>query len=54
MVSAKSADELNHLSQLVIGIAIDIHKKLGPGFQSSGVSAYQAISGQNIRTPAIS
>jgi GxxExxY protein len=26
-------DHLNHLSHLIIGIAIDIHKKLGPGFQ---------------------
>jgi len=31
--SAKSADHLNQLSHLIIGIAIDIHKKLGPGFQ---------------------
>lgn len=33
MNSAKSADHLNQLSHLIIGIAIDIHKKLGPGFQ---------------------
>ncbi len=32
-VSVKSADELNHLSHLIIGIAVNIHKKLGPGFQ---------------------
>jgi len=30
---AKTAKELNNLSNRVIGIAIDIHKKLGPGFQ---------------------
>ena len=30
---AKTAKELNDLSNRVIGIAIDIHKKLGPGFQ---------------------
>ena len=33
MFSAKPADELNDLSQRIIGVAIDIHKKLGPGFQ---------------------
>jgi hypothetical protein len=26
-------DKLNHLSHRIIGVAIDIHKKLGPGFQ---------------------
>jgi len=31
--SANSADYLNQLSHAIIGIAIDIHKKLGPGFQ---------------------
>lgn len=31
--SARPADELNDLSNRIIGIAIDIHKKLGPGFQ---------------------
>jgi GxxExxY protein len=30
---AKNAEELNDLSNRIIGIAIDIHKKLGPGFQ---------------------
>jgi len=30
---AKTAEELNDLSNRIIGIAIDIHKKLGPGFQ---------------------
>jgi len=30
---AKTAEELNDLSNHIIGIAIDIHKKLGPGFQ---------------------
>jgi GxxExxY protein len=30
---AKTAKELNDLSNRIIGIAIDIHKKLGPGFQ---------------------
>jgi GxxExxY protein len=30
---AKTAKELNDLSHWVIGIAIDIHKKLGLGFQ---------------------
>ncbi len=30
---AKTANELNDLSNRIIGIAIDIHKKLGPGFQ---------------------
>ena len=29
----KSAKELNELSHRIIGIAIDVHKKLGPGFQ---------------------
>ena len=29
----KTAEELNDLSNHIIGIAIDIHKKLGPGFQ---------------------
>ncbi|MDI7261247.1 MAG: GxxExxY protein [Thermodesulfobacteriota bacterium] len=33
MFSGKPADELNDLSHRIIGIAIDIHKKLGPGFQ---------------------
>lgn len=33
MLSAKTAKELDDLSHRVIGIAIDIHKKLGPGFQ---------------------
>ena len=33
MSSARPADELNDLSNRIIGIAIDIHKKLGPGFQ---------------------
>jgi len=31
--SAKPADELNDLSHRIIGIAIEVHKKLGPGFQ---------------------
>jgi len=26
-------DKLNDLSHRIIGVAIDIHKKLGPGFQ---------------------
>ena len=30
---AKTAEELNDLSNRIIGIAVDIHKKLGPGFQ---------------------
>jgi len=30
---AKTAKELNDVSNLIIGIGIDIHKKLGPGFQ---------------------
>jgi len=30
---ANSAKELNDLSNRIIGLAIDIHKKLGPGFQ---------------------
>jgi hypothetical protein len=30
---AKTAEELNELSNRIIGTAIDIHKKLGPGFQ---------------------
>ena len=30
---AKTAKELNDLSNRIIGIGIDIHKKLGPGFQ---------------------
>lgn len=30
---AKTAEELNELSNHIIGIRIDIHKKLGPGFQ---------------------
>ena len=29
----KSAKELNELSHRIIAIAIDVHKKLGPGFQ---------------------
>jgi GxxExxY protein len=32
-VSAKTADELNELSHRIIGMAVGIHKKLGPGFQ---------------------
>jgi GxxExxY protein len=32
-MAAKTAKELNDLSNRIIGIAIDIHKKLGPGFQ---------------------
>ena len=31
--SVKPADELNDLSYRIIGIAIEVHKKLGPGFQ---------------------
>jgi GxxExxY protein len=31
--SAKTADELNDLSRRIIGIAIEVHKKLGPGFR---------------------
>ncbi len=30
---AKTADELNDLSNRIIGMAIDVHKKLGPVFQ---------------------
>ncbi len=30
---AQTPQELNDLSNRIIGIAIDIHKKLGPGFQ---------------------
>src|SRR4030042_6830236 len=33
MVPAKAAKDLNDLSHRIIGVAIDIHKKLGPGFQ---------------------
>ncbi|MGA2516616.1 MAG: GxxExxY protein [Thermodesulfobacteriota bacterium] len=33
MFPTKPADELNDLSHRIIGIAIDIHKTLGPGFQ---------------------
>jgi len=33
MVSAKTAKDLNDLTHRIIGLAIDIHKKLGPGFQ---------------------
>ena len=32
-MSADSADNLNELSHQIIGMAIEIHKKLGPGFQ---------------------
>ena len=32
-MAAKTAKELNDLSNRIIGLAIDIHKKLGPGFQ---------------------
>ena len=32
-MDTKTAKELNELSHRIIGIAIDIHKKLGPGFQ---------------------
>jgi len=32
-MAAKTAEELNDLSNCIIGIAIDIHKKLEPGFQ---------------------
>jgi len=32
-MSAKTAKQLDELSHCIIGIAIDIHKKLGPGFQ---------------------
>jgi hypothetical protein len=31
-MAAKTAKELNDLSNRIIGIAIDIHEKLGPGF----------------------
>ena len=30
---AKTAEKLNELSHRIIGMAVDIHKKLGPGFQ---------------------
>ena len=33
MMTAKSAKDLNDLSRRIIGLAIDVHKKLGPGFQ---------------------
>jgi GxxExxY protein len=33
MFSAKPADKLNYLSHRIIGISIEVHKKLGPGFQ---------------------
>jgi GxxExxY protein len=33
VVSAKTAKDLNDLTHRIIGLAIDIHKKLGPGFQ---------------------
>jgi len=32
-ISAKNAKELDELSHRIIGIAIEVHKKLGPGFQ---------------------
>lgn len=32
-MAAKTAKELNDLSNSIIGLAIGIHKKLGPGFQ---------------------
>jgi len=32
-MSADSANNLNELSHQIIGMAIEIHKKLGPGFQ---------------------
>jgi hypothetical protein len=32
-VPTKTANELNDLSNTIIGIGIDIHKNLGPGFQ---------------------
>jgi len=32
-MAAKTAKELNDLSNRIIGLAIGIHKKLGPGFQ---------------------
>ena len=31
--SVKNAKELNELSHKIIGVAINVHKKLGPGFQ---------------------
>ncbi len=30
---AETAEKLNQLSHQIIGMAVDIHKKLGPGFQ---------------------
>jgi GxxExxY protein len=32
-MSADSVNKLNELSHQIIGMAIEIHKKLGPGFQ---------------------
>lgn len=32
-MTAKTVEDLNDLSHQIIGIAIDIHKRLGPGFQ---------------------
>jgi len=32
-MAAKTAKELDELSHRIIGIAIEVHKKLGPGFQ---------------------
>jgi GxxExxY protein len=33
MPPAKTAKDLNDLSHRILGIAVDVHKKLGPGFQ---------------------
>jgi len=37
-------DNLNDLSHRIIGIAIGIHKKLGPGFQEKALSVIPCLT----------
>ena len=45
--NAKSAEELNRLTEVIIGAAIDVHRHLGPGLLES---AYEACLAFELKT----
>ena len=45
--NAKSAEELNRLTEAIIGAAIDVHRNLGPGLLES---AYEACLAFELKT----
>ena len=45
--NAKSAEELNRLTEVIIGAAIDVHRHLGPGLLES---AYEACLALELKT----